>query len=285
METKPAVGDLVDRYFVLHREVSVTHHSLVYEAFHGYTGRHCIIKMLSPAARQRPHASERLLREARLLTNARSAPVPEVLAAGVCRTHGPYLAMELLRGRSLEGILMARHRLSAQEVTQLAYAACEALNDVHAAGIIHRDIKPGNIWITPALRGDRALLIDFDIATQLTPTAAAPRITRHGELLGTPEYMAAEQIMGQIEEINERSDVYALASTLFECLTGETPYPGGALPALHAHATRSRAPRPHDRDGSIPVGLSEAIAAALSHDPRDRPANARAFAASISRLV
>ena len=181
----------------------------------------------------------------------------------------PYLVMELVEGQSLAQLLAARGPLPAQEVSAILGQAALALQAAHTAGVVHRDVKPANIMVTP---GGMVKLTDFGIAR----AAAGSGLTRTGEMLGTPHYLAPEQVHGL--PATAASDVYALGVVGHELLTGQRPFTGESIVATAlAHVTQ-QAPELPD---SVPLSLRSALQSALAKDPADRPQSAAALAAML----
>jgi serine/threonine protein kinase len=155
------------------------------------------------------------------------------------------------------------------------FADClaEALEAVHAVGVLHRDVKPSNILVTPS---DFAYLVDFGVARALDEHLTA--VTRSGATIGTLAYMAPERFDGGPPD--HRSDIYSLACTLAECLTGRRPFDATSLPSLmKAHLTADP-PRPSLQRGDVPRALDEVIARGMAKDPAERYASARDLAAA-----
>jgi serine/threonine protein kinase len=213
------------------------------------------LKLNAGPARQTAVNEARLRREAKALGAIRNDGVVDVVDAGKCDTSGFFLAMEKLEGRTLDGLLAARRKLAIPEALWIAKAAGTALVHAHARGVVHRDIKPANIFVT--VGGDepeRIVLIDFGLAgydSQQDP--ASSKLTGPGDLLGTLEYIAPEQL-SHPEARDPRSDLYSLAVVLYECLTG-------ALPTLADRVASP--PRIVDVATACP-GLSPAVAKAIT---------------------
>ena len=181
----------------------------------------------------------------------------------------PYLVMELVEGQSLAQLLAERGPLPPSEVTAILGQAALALQAAHTAGVVHRDVKPANIMVTP---GGLVKLTDFGIAR----AAAGSGLTRTGEVLGTPHYLSPEQAHGL--PATAASDVYALGVVGHELLTGRRPFSGESMVATAlAHVTQ---PAPELPD-SVPPALRNAIMAALAKDPGDRPESAAELAAML----
>jgi serine/threonine-protein kinase len=181
-----------------------------------------------------------------------------------------YMAMELLDGTLLSAVLKERGRLPLEEALPLVQQLAAALDHVHARGVIHRDVKPGNV----ILCGTRAVLTDFGLAR-----ANDGRSQLTTGLAGTLDYAAPEQILVS-RDIDQRADVYGLGVTVYQLLTGELPFKGGVGNVLFAHlhqpAPDLRAIAPH-----VPLRVSLAVQVAMSKDPAARYDSAGEFAAAL----
>lgn len=176
-----------------------------------------------------------------------------------------YLAMRLIRGGTLKDVLMSGSLVGARTLALLAPVA-EALDAAHAVGLVHRDIKPQNILVGPR---DHAFLADFGLARS---GEHQPSLTRAGQWVGTPDYLAPEQIRG--DALTPAADVYALGAVLFECLTGGVPFPADTDAAvLWAHMT-DPPPRVSERRPQLPGGLDDVLARAMAKNPGERFATA-----------
>ena len=198
---------------------------VIYEAARISDGFPVAIKLLRAAAAHEAVASDRLRREAEALGLSWHPNVVEVIDHGHLADGTAYLVMELLHGESLATRLRSKSRLTPRELLPIAMQACDALAAVHAAGVVHRDIKPCNIYMAvdredPA-GPERVKLLDFGIARVEWEET---RITNTGGPLGTPGYMSPEQEAGN-SEIDGRSDLFSLGAMLYECLVGEPPPP------------------------------------------------------------
>lgn len=280
-----AVGDLVDQRYRLKREIARGGMGAIFQAEHVHLGRSVAVKLLHSGYQYREDMRLRLLREARALAVARHPNLVEVYDAGVCPGSGPYVAMEMLDGRTLDGILAARGRLPIEEVAHIGRQLCDALAFAHARGVVHRDVKPSNIFIARTELGDEIVkLVDFGIALldaeRLSDTDS--KITKGGELLGTFDYMAPEQLLAK-EIIDYRCDIYSIGVTLYECLTAEVPY-GGSFKVLVTRILGGHKPRPlRSLRFDVPEEFAEAIEHALEIDPDHRYTSAFEFAEAVAR--
>jgi serine/threonine protein kinase len=220
------IGDILDGRYELRSDLGRGASGLVFEARHRFTDRRVALKVLAPDVPrgQLIELRARLQREARALSAARHPGIVEVLDGGVTDDGTPYLVMEKLEGRSLEGLLAARGRITPEETVTLTIQLCEALAVAHRAGVVHRDLKPDHIFVVREPDGlERVKIVDFGIAQVRRTTD--DRLTGIGALIGTPAYMAPEQLLA-LQDVDCRVDIYALGVSMFECLTGRVPYEG-----------------------------------------------------------
>jgi serine/threonine protein kinase len=200
----------------------------------------------------------------------------------VVRVHGSgesagyrYLAMDLAAGGDLQERLRGQ-RYSQQEAARLVLDLARGLAHVHDCGILHRDLKPANVLFdaegTPKL-------VDFGLAGLRSGTSA---LTKTGDILGTPSYMAPEQALGNFSRVDARADVYALGSILYECLTGDPPFIGSTVMEVLSLVITTPAPPLRDRDPSIDPALEEICLAALAKEPDQRTPSAAEFANALA---
>ncbi len=275
------VGAIVDRRYRLKREIARGGAGAVFEAEHLYTGRSVAIKLLIEEQAGMTESRTRLLLEARALTAARHPGIVLGLDAGETEDGTPYLVMELLEGRTLEGILAVRRRVPVADAINIGIQLCEALSAAHEHDILHRDIKPSNVFISRNDEGrEVAKIFDFGVAQV---KATDRKLTQQGAVLGTPEYMAPEQLLAS-DEIDARCDIYALGVTLYEALAGVVPFEGSFGEVLLKVSTQP-VPSLCKRCPEVPYGLGHAIEKALARDPAARHASMRAFAEALSHVT
>lgn len=245
--------------------------------YHGYDaalGREVAIKVLTTKEGQDPVLRERFRREALAVARLRHPNIVMIYTAGET-TDGPYLVMELLPGGTLARRLGRPLALNdaAAVIRQLGLA----LDFAHDQGFLHRDIKPANIF----LDGKRVVLADFGIVKALIGDTGT-RLTGTGLTIGTPEYIAPEQALGQT--LDGRADIYALGIVLYEMLTGVPPYGGSAFDVLNGHVT-GKIPDPRRHNPTISPALSTVVLKALARYPEGRYQSGVAFAAALDAAI
>lgn len=259
----------------------------VFEAEHIGLGRRVAVKLLHPSLAGDPIFVDRLRLEAQALASVRHPNVVLVHDHATTPAGAPFLAMELLRGRTLQSLLRERGALPLLEALGLIDQAFAGLMAIHAAGLTHRDLKPANIFLSDE-RGRTVLkLLDFGIV-KVTPQDGSPSIaplrfpTREGHVLGTPRCMAPEQIMGQA--CDARTDVYASAVLLFLLVAGRDPFHEYRthLEILSAHLTEDPPALSKVAAQHIPPCMDAVVARALAKEPGARFASIAAFGAALS---
>jgi len=218
-------------------------------------GRAVAVKVLHPLGSEGVNARRRLAREVETMRRVRSPYVAEVLDADVTGEF-PYIVTRFVSGPTLDEMVRTRGPLSGPGLRRLAHGMAEALAAIHAAGVVHRDLKPGNVMLTD----DRPIVIDFGIAQ----AGDATRLTQTGLVMGTPGYLAPEVIEG--EPSSPASDVHSWGSTMAFAATGHLPFGGGSYETIFYRIISGRA----DLSG-VPAPLVPLISAALARDPSHRP--------------
>lgn len=221
---------------------------------------------------------ERFEREASVLAGLRHPGIVRYVAHGVTPGGDPFLAMEWLDGEEL-GRYLSTTGLSAAESVALVQRVAEAIGAAHSVGVVHRDLKPSNLFL---LDGDinRVKVLDFGIARQRRATA---QVTQTGARIGTPRYMAPEQVRGE-RDLDARIDVFALGCVLFECLTGRVAFSGDDELAVLAKILLEEQPRAIAYCPGIPPQLDELVTRMLAKDPAERPRDGHAVAQELSNL-
>lgn len=265
-------GALVGGRYVLERVVGEGGMGVVWAARDAFSGREVAIKLLKGASNDLCRRFERETRVAVTLVHPNIVEVRAVLGLPDGR---PALVMDLLHGRSLATELAARGALTLADTVALLLPLVSAVHAAHAHGVVHRDLKPANVFLADDGSGAPPVvtLLDFGLAKLVAADdAAAEKLTRTGALLGTPRYMAPEQLLG--EGASPASDVWSIGVIAFECLTGERPVEGKTLGALVRAVSLGKV-------RSLPpdAALATTVNAMLAIDPAARPSLAFVHAA------
>jgi tRNA A-37 threonylcarbamoyl transferase component Bud32 len=248
----------------------------VYAALHTGLRKRVALKVLRTSSRSEREAVARFLREGECLARVRHPNVVEVHDVGI-EEGVPYLVMELLHGETLDLKVAREGALPRDVALDFVLPIFEAVEQVHRAGVVHRDVKPANILLAQGVDGAiTPKLVDFGVATlderRLITGALGP--------IGTPAYMSPEQARG-LDPVDARSDQYSLASMLFELLTGREPFPGTDVDGVLSSVARGRFPRLSEMVRGVPRGLDDVLARATAFDPRDRFGTVREFAEAL----
>ncbi|WP_299056977.1 protein kinase [uncultured Nocardioides sp.] len=280
----PQVGDMVGRYR-LDGVLGEGGMGVVMTATDTRLQREVAVKVMSRALAQDPAFRARFDREATALARLESPHVIDVFDHGEHPPGpqgAPYLVTRLVRGGDLDSLLRTRGPLPLRMAADVVAQVAEALRDAHAAGVVHRDVKPANVLLRdPDEPRLFATLCDFGIATVTGPTAQAAPLTRTGGVSGTWGYMAPERIDGGPG--TPASDLYALGCLLWATLTGRPPYTGSEYAVADAH---HRAPVPQ-LGGSDPLvrAVDRLLAATMAKHPQQRPASAEVVRAALADIA
>jgi serine/threonine-protein kinase len=268
-------AEQIDQY-ALKRKLGEGGMGEVWLAEHRFLKRPCAVKFIRPELASHPAIAARFSREVQAVTGLTHPNTVRVHDYGQTADGSFYYVMEYLDGPTLEELVRQVGPLPPGRVVYLLRQLCGALSEAHDAGLVHRDLKPGNVIVT-TLGGERdvAKLLDFGLVQNLSHDASS-HVTRIGTVLGTPAYISPEQAAGE-SAVDARGDVYSLGAVAFFALTGRTPFQGKTVGQLLA-AHRSEVPplltalRP-----DMPADLSAVVARCLAKDPAARFPSAAAF--------
>jgi len=242
------------------------------------------VKFIAPdLAQGDPELLSRFEREASAAARIKSPHVVQTFDHGMMSDGTPFIVMELLEGQSLMELIEAHGALPIGLAAEVLIQVARGLSKAHGAGIVHRDIKPDNIFVTETEDGVFCKILDFGIAKQ-TELPKMGGLTHRGTMIGTPEYMSPEQVLSA-KDVDHRADLWALAVTLYQCLTAELPFTAEALGELCVKLLDARFAPPSTLRGDLPPGLDDWFARALARQPEARYDSARAAAQAFVALV
>jgi len=245
----------------------------IWRAIDEQLDREVAVKLLRPQFSSDPGFAARFKLEARSAGGLSHPNIVSVYDYGTDGADGDqYIVMELVEGRDLSGVLRERGSLSTDDAARIAIAVASALEAAHRKGIVHRDVKPGNILITDD--GD-VKVTDFGIARAV----AEASMTVTGTTLGSVHYFSPEQARG--DEVTGASDVYSLAIVLYEMLTGRRPFEADSAAAVALKRLNEDPPRPADIGHPVPARLEAILMRGLAREPADRFPDAGAFAEAL----
>ena len=272
----PLLGTMLGPYRVAHL-VGAGGMGRVYKGVNPTIRSRVAIKVLSHECSQRPDLIDRFFAEARAVNLIRHESIVNVLDLSKLSDGRPYIVMEYLDGSPLGRVIAQRGRLPTGTLARLMTEVLAALGAAHAKGVVHRDIKPDNIFVT--LQG-RGKILDFGIAKLAAEDRHGPDPTRAGSLLGTPHYMSPEQ--AQSLPADARSDLYAIGVILYEGMTGRKPFTGTSVyEILRGHIELPPVP-PRQVAPDLAPPLEPIILHALAKDPAHRWQTAHELAAALS---
>ena len=261
-------GDIIaDRYRVV-APIGRGAMGMVYRAEHVQISKVLAIKLLHPELQQNPENVARFHREAESASRLNHPNTVHVFDFGRTESGSLYLVMEYVDGDDLAKILVKDGPMPFGRVAYLCAQVAGSVEDAHAAGIVHRDLKPENIVISEGRDGETAKVLDFGLAKLFAGTVET-QVTSAGTIVGTPYYMSPEQIHGQ--DLDGRSDVYALGAIMYECVVGKPPFEApNPVGVLSKHLSEEPL-RPSARSPlSVPAEADEIILRCLEKDPDDR---------------
>src|SRR5258707_12551720 len=253
---------------------------IVYRAEDTHLRRQVALKVMNPNMAADLVARKRFLREARAMAAIQHENVVVVYHVGMAKNRSlevPFLAMQFLDGETLEQRLIRVDQFAPRDVARIGREIAEGLAAAHARGLVHRDIKPSNVWL--AAPHDRAKVLDFGLACLLDGHS---RLSRTGQIIGTPYYMSPEQALG--EPVDPRTDLFALGCVLYAMLAGAAPFAGATISAVLKMLTTDEPAALLERTPHTPAKLAAFVQRLMAKAPADRPASAAEVAAALATI-
>jgi eukaryotic-like serine/threonine-protein kinase len=277
-------GDVISGKYRIVRLIGDGGMGVVYEARHEVLGSRVALKFLHADLAKRPGLTQRFLQEARVSATIQSPHVTHVTDVDTAQDGSPYLVMELLAGQGLQSMLDSQGKLSVDLSIDFGLQILAGLEAAHATGVVHRDLKPDNVFVTPSGGGPLLKLIDFGIAKLRTSTEFTKGLTRAGVIMGTPEYMAPEQLLSA-QTTDHRADIYSLGVMLFEMIAGCRPADGDDAEIIVAAVEGGRVRRLNDVVPGLPPGLVALVERATSPHRDDRFESAAAMRLALAQFA
>ena len=273
----PAGTILGDSYRIT-RLIGIGGMGAIYEATHVGAGTRVAIKMMSKELAAHPEALARFRREVKVTTELAHPNIIDVVDVGASPTGEPYLVMEYLDGEDLEARLERDGRVPLPVAVQIIKQVASALSVAHAEGVVHRDLKPGNVFLLRTADGSVFVkVVDFGISKVLK--AATTKLTMATAVVGTPEFMSPEQAAGRVDLIDHRSDQWALACLAWHMLSGRLPFwKPDVSGILNQVITAEPTPLAPEFAGLIPREVDKVLRRVLSKKREDRFPTINAFA-------
>ncbi len=279
----PLTGTTLGEYRVGKR-IAAGGMGAVYEGEQPVIGKRVAIKVLLPTAEGEAANTRRLLDEARAVNSIRHRGIVDIFSFGELPGGKPYFVMEFLEGKTLSRYIAERRRLETREALEIADEVLSALAAAHKAGVIHRDLKPANIFVCQQPDGARFIkVLDFGIAKLGRPNAELTQQTVNGMAMGTPEYMAPEQVLG--DRVSAQTDLYALGIVLFLMLTGKLPFSAATPLETMVAQTKALPPRPSSFVATLNRNVEALVMSLLEKDLARRPGSALDVRERISALL
>ncbi|PIE05264.1 MAG: serine/threonine protein kinase, partial [Sorangium cellulosum] len=246
-------------------------------------GKRVALKFIDIESAKNPEGVRRFIREARAASAIESSHIVQVFDVGELADGRPYIVMELLRGENLGTLLQRTQRLSVEQTLHIAEQVLRGLHRAHAKGVIHRDLKPDNIFLVKTDSDPMfAKVVDFGISkvTRNSKTLDPSTITREGIVLGTPFYMAPEQAQA-VTDLDERADLWSLGAIMYECLSGKRPFQGDTYEQVIIAICTKSADNLCSIAPTIPREIVNVIMRALARDRDHRFSSAAEFARAL----
>lgn len=276
---------IADRYEI-RRPIGQGGMGAVFEAVHVGTGRRLAVKTLLAKYVDDPVLVERFMREARATTAIGDPHVVEIVDIGKTPEGDVFMVMELLEGRELKRAMRQDAPLPVARACHIAYQIAAVMGRAHAKGIVHRDLKPANLFLVQRDRdADYVKVLDFGIAkldrSLLGDAPDGATMTRTGQVIGTPSYMAPEQLQGA-REVDARADVYALGVILYQMLAGDLPVKGESVPDIFLKVMTTEPAPVRSARPAVPAALEAIVHRALRREADARFTDCTEFAAALA---
>ena len=261
-----AIGDVLAGKYKVKKILGIGGMGMVVAATHLELDQRVAIKFMLPGSHESPETSARFLREARAAGQLSSDHVCRVMDVGRFDSGAPYIVMEYLQGEDLASLLRRRGPMRVSEAVDYILQGIEGIAEAHAHGIIHRDLKPENLFLHKRNDGGTIVkVLDFGIS-KLAMAAAS---TRTGDVMGSPAYMAPEQ-MESSRNVDHRADVWSLGVVLYQLVVGKTPFQGDTLPLLCMNVVNDDPPAMSEIRGDLPEVFEAVVMKCLQKEPADR---------------
>jgi eukaryotic-like serine/threonine-protein kinase len=269
------VGAVLDGAYRLIRLIAVGGMSTVYEATELRLDRRVAVKVMTAELAENPEGLARFRREVKITAKLAHPHIVQLLGFGTTETGRPYLVTEYLEGQVVETVLDRVGRMTLAEVRPILAQVASALTAIHAKGVVHRDLKPSNLLLL-TVNGSPSFvkLLDFGVSKL---QAANTQLTHAPSMLGTPEYMSPEQASGRSDDVDHRTDQWALAATLWRMLAGRAPFTGADLEELLYRIVNEEPPPLHLVSSELRPELERVLRRGLAKQRSNRYPTIAAF--------
>lgn len=280
----PALQSIIEGKYRLLAVIGQGGMGTVFEAIHVKTGRKVAIKVLKPEHLEKKEAVVRMRHEARVVSQIGHPNICEILDLGQLPTGVPFLVMERLEGETLAGDIEKRGWIEHGEMVEISLQVLAALEAAHRHGVVHRDMKPDNIFLTQRSQGLVSKILDFGISKAMVGLEdTAHSLTRPGMVMGTPYYMAPEQAMGE-RTLDGRVDIWGLGVVMYEALSGRRPFVAKNYNALLVQILTIQPPMVHEVNAKVPFGLAQVVQRMLEKRREARFASAQELRTALARF-
>jgi serine/threonine protein kinase len=275
---------LIDKYEIL-RPIGEGGMGIVYEAKQKSIEKKVAVKFLFPTIRASDDVMARFHNEAKVAASISHKNIRDILDMDKTPDGNPFIVMEYLEGRSLGKIIKNRGKLSSSTAARIALQILSALRGVHSMGIVHRDLKPDNVFITQQAGGEELVkIVDFGISHLLRPLEGRELIqTKDDAIVGTPKYLSPEQAAS--EKVDERTDLYAVGTILYEMVTGRHPFEEKNYNKIIVSILTREPEPPSVLNRDLPLDFEAIILKAMRKEPYNRFQTAAEFAGEIKRFL
>jgi len=283
------IGSVIDGKYEVKRLLGSGGMGAVYEGYHTLIARKVAIKVLHPHVVDDTAILNRFLNEARITAELGCDNIVEVTDMGVMPKGSPYLVMEYLEGETLGERFHKSGALRVDEAIEIVAEILCGLAEVHRAGVIHRDLKPDNVFLSERrVSGEGPVqvvkLLDFGVSKIARPGIDGLHLTQTGAVIGTPWYMSPEQARGG-KNVDHRTDIYATGLLLYEALTGQRPFAADNYNELMFIISNEDPPSPLSVRPDLPSGLEDVLHRALARDPDERFLSATEFLSALEQFA
>ncbi|HEY5241358.1 MAG TPA: serine/threonine-protein kinase, partial [Polyangiaceae bacterium] len=283
-----SVGSVVDGKYRVDQVLGRGAMGVVVAATHLQLGEKVALKFLRYRAKAgvNDDFQTRFRREARVSAKLRNEHITRVIDVGVWRDHVPYMVMDYLAGTDLRDVVKASGALPIGTAIEYTVQVCDGIAEAHANGVVHRDLKPSNLFVTKRPDGsDLIKILDFGISKWSAGEAAVDELTQTGVVLGSPKYMAPEQLFGS-SEVDARADVWSVGAILYEMLCGRPPFDLPSFTKICAELSTDRLPPSLvARRPEITPELEAVVMKCFVRTPENRTANVAELAGDILAAV
>lgn len=270
-------GDFAPTRYEIQRRIGEGGSGAVYKAIDRETGEEVALKILAPLRRSDAARAGRFVREAGVFTELSHPNIARVRDHGVHEDR-PFLVMDFVEGKGLH-LILTKGALPELTALSICLNLAETLEYLHSRNIIHRDLKPGNILIK---KGNRPVIVDFGFMKSYAEDAV---LEESGITLGTPAYMAPELIEGDLQETDERTDIFSLGAVLYEMLVGVRAFPAPDPERVFKQILRMRPEAPRQIRPEVSEGAEAVCLKALAKDPGERYESAKKMGNAIGRIL